>query len=87
MNTWEYARLDYKAAGTLGEDRFMDWTATFHSAAGIQRWGTDERYDDVRHLNRAGKAGWEAYHRSDSHVVGEPHRLLTVVYSLRRQVS
>jgi hypothetical protein len=84
VTTWEYARLDYKAAGTLGEDRFMDWTATFHSAAGIQRWGTDERYDDIRHLNRAGAAGWEAYDRGAATVVGEPHRLLAVVYSLRR---
>jgi predicted HicB family RNase H-like nuclease len=87
VTTWEYARLDYKAAGTLGEDRFMDWTATFHTASGTLRWGTDERYDDISHLNRAGKAGWEAYARGSTHLPAEPHRLLSVVYSLRRRVS
>ncbi len=84
MTTWEYARLDYRAAGSFGADRFMDWTATFHHPGGAQRWGTDERFDDLSHLNRAGAAGWQAYDRSAIYVVNEPHRLHAVSYSLRR---
>ena len=53
----------------------MDWTATFHHPGGVLRWGTDERFDDLRHLNRAGAAGWQAYDRTAIHVVNEPHRL------------
>ena len=64
MTNWEYARLEYRAAGTLGTDRFMDWTATFHHPGGLLRWGTDERFDDLQHLNRAGAAGWQAYDRA-----------------------
>lgn len=86
VTNWEYARLEYRAAGSLGGDRFMDWTATFHHPAGIQRWGTDERFDDLRHLNRAGAAGWQAYHRNTAYVINEPHRLHSVTYSLRRPV-
>jgi hypothetical protein len=86
VTNWEYARLEYHAAGTLGADRFMDWTATFHHPGGVLRWGTDERFDDLRHLNRAGAAGWQAYARSAIHVQGEPHRLSAVSYAMRRPV-
>ena len=86
MDNWEYARLEYRAAGTLGADRFMDWTATFHHPGGVLRWGTDERFDDLRHLNRAGAAGWQAYNRAAIHVKDEPHRLSSVTYSMRRPV-
>lgn len=86
MTTWEYARLEYRSAGTLGTDRFMDWTATFHHRGGVQRWGTDERYNDLRHLNRAGAEGWQAYDRGVIHVPGEPHRLHAVTYSMRREI-
>ena len=84
MTNWEYARLDYRSAGSLGADRFMDFQATFHFPGGVQRWGTDERFDDLRHLNRAGAAGWQAYDRSAVYVTGEPHRLHAVTYSMRR---
>ena len=87
VTTWEYARLEYRAAGSLGTDKFMDWNATFHYPGGVQRWGTDERFDDLRHLNRAGAAGWQAYHRGVIYVANEPHRLHGVTYSLRRPVS
>ena len=45
-----------------------------------------ERFDDLRHLNRAGAAGWQAYDRAAIHVVNEPHRLSSVTYSMRRPV-
>ena len=86
VTNWEYARLEYRAAGTLGTDRFMDWTASFHHPGGLLRWGTDERFDDLRHLNRAGAAGWQAYDRAAIHVVNEPHRLHGVTYSMRRPI-
>jgi hypothetical protein len=86
VSNWEYARLEYRAAGTFGADRYMDWTATFHHPGGVLKWGTDERFDDLRHLNRAGAAGWEAYHRAAIHVFNEPHRLASVTYSMRRAV-
>jgi hypothetical protein len=86
VTNWEYARLEYRAAGTFGADRFMDWTATFHHPGGVLRWGTDERFDDLRHLNRAGAAGWQSYDRAAIHVINEPHRLHGVTYSLRRPV-
>jgi hypothetical protein len=86
VTNWEFARLEYRAAGTLGTDRFMDWTATFHHPGGVLRWGTDERFDDLRHLNRAGAAGWQAYDRAAIHVHNEPHRLSSVTYSMRRPV-
>ncbi len=86
MTRWEYARLDYRAAGSFGKDRFMDWNATFYHPDGIQRWGTDERFDDLSHLNRAGAAGWQAYDRAPMYVVNEPHILFAVSYSLRRPV-
>ncbi|BCY07742.1 hypothetical protein L3i22_028300 [Actinoplanes sp. L3-i22] len=86
VTNWEYARLEYRAAGTLGTDRFMDWTATFHHPGGVLRWGTDERFDDLRHMNRAGAAGWQAYDRAVIHVKDEPHRLSSVTYSMRRPI-
>jgi hypothetical protein len=86
VTNWEYARLEYRAAGTFGADRFMDWTATFHHPGGVLRWGTDERFDDLRHLNRAGAAGWQSYDRAAIHVINEPHRLHGVTYSMRRPI-
>jgi hypothetical protein len=61
----------------------MDWSATFHSPAGVARWGTDERYNDIPHLNRAGKQGWQAYNRAVMHI-GQPQRLYSVTYSFKR---
>jgi hypothetical protein len=87
VTRWEYARLDYRAAGSFGKDRFMDWNAIFYHPGGAQRWGTDERFDDLSHLNRAGAAGWQAYDRSPMYVVNEPHVLFAVTYSLRRRVD
>ncbi|GGK40021.1 hypothetical protein GCM10010124_35900 [Pilimelia terevasa] len=84
MTRWEYARLEYRAAGTLGTDKFMDWTATLHHPEGVARWGTDERFNDLAHLNRAGAEGWQAYDRTVSYLPHEPHRLFSVTYSLRR---
>jgi len=85
VTLWEYARLEYKAAGTLGTDKWMDWDAVFHGPHGVERWGTDERFNDLRHLNRAGAEGWQAYDRH-ALVLGQPHRLHAVTYSLRRPI-
>jgi hypothetical protein len=30
---------------------------------------TDERFDDLRHLNRAGAGGWQAYDRAPMYVI------------------
>ncbi|HZM75323.1 MAG TPA: hypothetical protein VFC19_06330 [Candidatus Limnocylindrales bacterium] len=87
MTVWEYARLEYRFAGTTGQDKFFDWTATFYTPEGVYRWGTDERYDDLKHLNRAGLEGWQAYDRTAVFLHGEPHRLQAVTYSLRRPVD
>jgi hypothetical protein len=86
VTRWQYARLELRATGTFGVDQNLDWIATFHYPGGIQQWGTDERYDDLRHLNRAGTDGWQAY---DRHVrmMGQPQRLSAVTYSLRRPVA
>lgn len=84
MTVWEYARLEYRSAGTLGTDKFLDWTATFYSPGAVGRWGTDERYDDLKHLNRAGADGWQAYDRTAVFLHNEPHQLQAVTYSLRR---
>jgi hypothetical protein len=83
---WEYARLEYRATGDFGTDRFMDWDAVFHHPDGANRWGIDERFDDLRHLNRAGAEGWQVYDRA-ALLVGQPHRLHAVTYSLRRKVE
>lgn len=64
-------------------DRFEDWDAIFHHPKGVQRWGTDERFNDLRHVNRAGADGWEIYDR-DPLLVGSPPRLYSVTYSMRR---
>ncbi len=61
----------------------MDWTATFHHAGGRERWGTDEKYNDIPHLDRAGRAGWQAYDRA-AMIVGQPQRLHSVTYSLKK---
>jgi hypothetical protein len=81
---WEYARLEYRSTMDFGHDQRLDWAATFHSPAGTQRWGTDEHFDDLRHLNRAGAEGWQAYDRHPR-LLGQPQRLHAVTYSLRRQ--
>lgn len=85
VTRWEYARLEYRITGSLGSDREEDWRATFHHPGGVLQWGTDERYNDLPHLNRAGAAGWEAYHR-DVRWIGQPQRMAAVTYSLRRSV-
>lgn len=87
MTRWQYARLEYRSAGTLGADRFMDWDAVFHGPDGVERWGTDERFDDLRHLNRAGESGWQAYDRGAVFLHTEPYRLHAVTYSMRRRVA
>jgi len=86
VTQWEYARLEYKSAGTLGTDKFMDWDAIFHHVDGAEHWGNDERYDDLRHLNRAGAEGWMVYDRAPL-LVGQPLRLHAVTYSMRRPIS
>ena len=86
VTQWEYARLEYRAAGTLGTDKFEDWDAIFHHPGGANRWGTDERFNDLRHLNRAGSEGWQAYDRA-AMMIGQPVRLHAVTYSLRRPVE
>ena len=86
MTQWQYARLELRATGTFGSDQYIDWTATFHHPGGIQAWGTDERYDDLRHLNRAGADGWQAYDRHPR-MIGQPQRLSAVTYSMRRRVD
>ncbi|MFC4068610.1 hypothetical protein [Actinoplanes subglobosus] len=83
---WEFARLEYRPTGSLGNDRFMDWTATFHHPGGVLRWGTDERFDDLRHLNRAGRVGWQVYQRHAMSDPEQPHRLTGVTYVLRRRI-
>jgi hypothetical protein len=83
VTTWQYARLEYRSTGTFGQDKFMDWDATFYYYGGSQRWGTDERFDDLRHLARAGADGWQAYDRA-AVMIGQPQRLHAVTYSLRR---
>ena len=54
MTAWEYARLEYRSTGSFGTDKFMDWQAVFYYPGGAKNWGTDERFDDIKHLNRAG---------------------------------
>jgi hypothetical protein len=86
VTRWEYARLEYKSTGDFGTDRYMDWDAIFYHEGRAERWGTDERFDDLRHLNRAGALGWQAYDRA-ALLIGQPMRLHAVTYSLRRIVS
>jgi hypothetical protein len=64
----------------------MDFTAIFHHPGGSTRWGTDEHFDDVKHLNRAGADGWQAYDRQ-AVLVGQPYRIHAVTYSLKRPVT
>jgi len=85
MIRWEYARLVYAATGDFGDDRRMDYRASFHHPGGVLEWGTDEGFDDLRHLNRAGRAGWQAYDRA-ALLVDTPKRVQTVIYSMRRPV-
>lgn len=85
MTRWEYARLEYRSTGDLGSDRFVDWEAIFHHSGGVERWGVDERFSDLRHLNRAGQDGWQAYDRA-ALMVSQPMRLHAVTYSFRRSV-
>jgi hypothetical protein len=85
LTAWEYARLEYRATGSFGADRFMDWRATFHRPDRVEQWGTDERFNDVVHLNRAGADGWQVYDRH-ALLVGQPVRLQALTYSMRRPV-
>jgi hypothetical protein len=86
VTVWEYARLEYQSTGSFGTDKNLDWAATFHHPGGIERWGTDEKFGDLRHLNRAGAQGWQAYHRA-AMMIGQPQRLYSVTYSFRRAVN
>jgi hypothetical protein len=86
MTLFEYARFEYRATGTYGADQNIDWSATFHFPGGSQSWGTDERFDDLRHLNRVGRDGWEVYNRH-ARLVGQPQRLNAVTYSMKRRVD
>jgi hypothetical protein len=86
VTRWEYARLEYRATGSFGADQHVDWNATFHHPQGPQHWGVDERFDDLRHLNRAGADGWQAYDRH-ARLIGQPQRLNAVTYSMRRSIS
>src|SRR5262249_55531343 len=86
VTKWEYARLEYRSAGTTGTDKYMDWDAIFYQPEGAQRWGTDERFDDLRHLNRAGAEGWQAYDRA-ALMIGQPLRLYALTYSMRRPIN
>jgi hypothetical protein len=86
VTQWEYARLEYRSTGTFGTDKNLDWNATFFHPGGAQRWGTDERFDDLRHLNRAGADSWQVYDRA-AMLIGQPMRLHSVTYSMRRPVS
>lgn len=86
MTQWEYARLEYRSTGNFGKDKYMDWRATFHHSSGVQDWGTDESFDDLRHLNRLGQHGWEVYNRYPR-LVGQPQRLHAVTYSMKRPLT
>jgi hypothetical protein len=86
VTRWQYARLEFRPTGDKGTDEYMDWKVTFYHPGGVQDWGTDERLDDIRHLNRAGADGWQAYDRH-ARIVGQPQRLSAVTYSLRRQLG
>jgi hypothetical protein len=86
VTQWEYARLEYQATGSFGTDKEMDWIATFHHPGGALRWGTDERFEDLKHLNRAGADGWQAYHRA-AMLIGQPQRVQSVTYSFKRPKS
>jgi hypothetical protein len=83
---WEYARLEYNATGSFGTDKNLDWAATLYHQGGVLRWGTDEKYDDIKHLNRAGALGWQAYDRA-AMLIGQPQRLYAVTFSLRRPAN
>nr|BFE71776.1 hypothetical protein GCM10020092_050770 [Actinoplanes digitatis] len=86
VTNWEYARLEYRAAEHLRSGPFHGLDGHVPPPGGTLRWGTDERFDDLRHLNRACAAGWQAYDRAAIHVINEPHRLHGVTYSMRRPV-
>ena len=86
VTQWEYARLEYKATGSLGTDKYLDWNATFYHRGGVQHWGTDERFNDLPHLNRAGADGWQAYDRA-AMMVGQPLRLYSITYSMKRPAT
>lgn len=85
VTRYEYARLEYRSTGSFGTDQHVDWSATFHHPGGPQHWGVDERFDDLRHLNRAGADGWLIYNRH-ARLIGQPQRLNAVTYSMRREL-
>jgi len=64
----------------------MDWKANFYDGDGVQRWGVDESFDDVSHLDRAGREGWEVYFQSPR-MIGQPLRLYRITYSMRRPIG
>ena len=86
VTVWEYARLEYASTGSFGTDKAMDWQATFYHPGGVQRWGVDESFDDLKHLNRAGAAGWQAFERA-AMVIGQPQRLHSVTYIFKRPAA
>jgi hypothetical protein len=86
VTRWEYARLEYRSTGSFGTDQHVDWSATFHDSRGPQHWGVDERFDDLKHLNRAGAEGWLVYNRH-ARLIGQPQRLNAVTYSMKRERS
>jgi hypothetical protein len=86
VTQWEYARLEYRSTGSMGTDKYLDWRATFHHSGGVQSWGVDESFNDLPHLNRAGREGWQVYDRA-AMLVGQPQRLHAITYSMKRPVS
>ena len=86
MIQWEYARLEYQSTGSFGTDKNLDWAATFYTEGSALRWGTDEKYNDVKHLNRAGGLGWQCFDRA-ALLIGQPQRLYAVTYTFRRPAN
>jgi hypothetical protein len=70
----------------MGTDKYLDWRATFHHSGGAQSWGVDESFNDLPHLNRAGREGWQVYDRA-AMLVGQPQRLHAITYSMKRPLS
>ena len=77
----------------LGDTSFREhtdaWRYTWYLAeetSGRPELREPERFDDLRHLNRAGADGWQAYDRHPR-MIGQPVRLHDVTYSMRRQVD
>ncbi len=86
MTQWEYARLEYQETGSYGTDKHLDWSAVFHTGRGTQRWGVDDRFDDLKHLDRAGALGWQVYARSER-LAGQPQRAYQITFAFKRPAS